>query len=50
MSDRSGFRGFYVMGFASLGAVGFILCIATANPRVGYAGVCESISSNSKSS
>ena len=43
LSDRSGFRGYYVIGFATLGLVGFVMCIATGNAGVGYAGVCESV-------
>lgn len=41
LSDRAGQRGIYVMAFSALAIVGFVMCIATANAAVGYAGVCE---------
>lgn len=41
LSDRAGQRGIFVMGFSLLGLVGFVMCIATSSPGVGYAGVCE---------
>ncbi|WWD17598.1 hypothetical protein CI109_102039 [Kwoniella shandongensis] len=39
LSDRAGRRGVFILGFSLLGLVGFTMCIATPNPRIGYAGV-----------
>lgn len=39
LSDRYKKRGVFVLGFGSVGLLGFILCIATPNPAVGYVGV-----------
>jgi len=39
LSDKSQKRGVYILGASLLGAVGFIMNIATANPAVGYVGL-----------
>jgi len=39
LSDRSQKRAIYILGFAVLGLVGFVMCIATGNAGVGYAGL-----------
>ncbi|KAK8866195.1 hypothetical protein IAR55_001346 [Kwoniella newhampshirensis] len=39
LSDRAGRRGIFILGFSILALVGFAMCIATPNPRIGYAGV-----------
>ena len=44
MSDRFQKRGVFIIGFSSVGILGFILNMATRNPHIRYAGKIRSLS------